>query len=84
MKFNTRCCKPQLVALAIVMSLLSACATVSSERVAGVCPPVVEYSRAEQAHASDEIDALPEGAILSEWMADYSVLRDQARSCVFQ
>jgi len=45
---------------------------------------VVEYSRAEQARAADEISDLPEGAILIEWMADYSVLQEQTRSCVFR
>ena len=63
------------------MSLLSACATVNSERAVGTCPPVVEYSRAEQAKAADEIEALLEQAILIDWLADYSVLRVQTRAC---
>jgi len=46
-----------------------------------VCPPVVEYSQAEQAQAADEVAALPEDSILIGWMADYSVLREQIRSC---
>jgi hypothetical protein len=66
----------------IVTSLLGACATVSSEPVVEVCPPVVEYSQAEQVLAANEIEALPGGAVLIDWLADYSVLRDQARSCV--
>jgi hypothetical protein len=57
---------------------------VSSERVVGVCPPVVEYSQAEQALAADEIEALRGGAVLIDWLADYSVLREQARSWVFR
>jgi hypothetical protein len=63
------------------MSLLAACATVSSEPVVGVCPPVVEYSQAEQAQAADEIASLPRNAVIIGWISDYSVMRDQARSC---
>ncbi len=81
MKSNAGCFRRQLVGLAIGVSLLSACATVSSERVVGVCPPVVEYDQAEQAQAAIEIEALPGDAVLIDWLADYSVLRDQARSC---
>jgi len=84
MKFSARCFRRRLVGLGIVMNLFSACATVGSERVVNACPPVVEYSRAEQARAADEISDLPEGAILIEWMADYSVLQEQTRSCVFR
>ncbi|WP_206678359.1 hypothetical protein [Sphingomonas ursincola] len=49
--------------------------------MATVCPPVVEYSREFQARAADELDLLPEGSALAEMLADYSVMRDQARSC---
>ena len=84
MKFNAECFRLRLVGLAIVMSLLSACATVSSEPVVGICPPVVEYSAAEQARVVSEVEALPDDAALINWLSDYSVLREQARSCVFQ
>ena len=47
----------------------------------GACPPVVEYTRAEQLRMAEELAALPEGALISEWLADYAVLRDQARAC---
>jgi len=57
---------------------------VSSEPVVGICPPVAEYSAAEQARVSIEVEALPADAVLINWLADYSVLREQARSCVFQ
>jgi len=42
---------------------------------------VVEYSRAEQARVAAELAALPEGVVIAEWLADYAVLRDQARAC---
>ena len=62
-------------------SLLTACATVSSDPVVGVCPPVVEYSWEEQVLVATEIESLPEGAILVSWLADYSLLREQANAC---
>ena len=63
------------------MIFLTACAGVSSDMVSSACPPVVEYSRAEQARVADELAALPEGALIGEWLTDYAVLREQARAC---
>jgi len=61
---------------------LTACATATSEPLmATVCPPVVEYSRKFQARAADELDLLPEGSAIAAMLADYAVLRDQARVC---
>lgn len=54
----------------------------SSDTQRGACLPVVEYSRNEQARAAEEVAALPEGALITKWQADYAVLRDQARACV--
>jgi hypothetical protein len=45
------------------------------------CPPVVEYSAAEQARAAEEVEALQEGAMVVRMLSDYSVMRDQARAC---
>lgn len=42
---------------------------------------MVEYSRVEQVLVATEVDALPEGAVIAEWLADYAVLRAQARAC---
>jgi hypothetical protein len=81
MKYSVECLWLRLAVLGIVMSLLSACATVSSKPVIGVCPPVVEYSQAEQVQAAGEIEALPDGAVLIDWLADYSLLRQQIGSC---
>ena len=79
---NARCWKQQLAALAIVTSLLSGCVTVGSEpRIATVCPPVVEYSRNFQARAAEELALLPEGSAVAEMLADYAVMREQARAC---
>ena len=81
MPFNATCWTRPQTAPAIGMILLSACAGVGSDTPPGVCPPVVVYSRAEQARVADEIAALPEGAVIAEWIADYAVLRAQARAC---
>ncbi|MBX9864881.1 MAG: hypothetical protein K2Y42_19240, partial [Hyphomicrobium sp.] len=74
--------KRRLAVLAITTSLLNGCGTVRSEhgRLA-TCPPVVEYGREFQARAADELNLLPEGSAIVEMLADYSVMRDQARAC---
>lgn len=45
------------------------------------CPPVVEYTAADQAQAAEEVETLPEGAVIVRMLSDYAVLRDQARVC---
>ena len=64
----------------IAMTLLSACATGGSDTRAP-CPPVVEYTAADQARAADEVEALLEGAVVVRMLSDYAALRDQARAC---
>lgn len=82
MMSNAGCWKRQLAALAIATSLLSGCATVGSNPpIAIVCPPVVQYSREAQARAAEELNSLPDGTAIAEMLADYSVMRDQARAC---
>ncbi len=62
------------------MLWLTGCATGGSEARAP-CPPVVDYTDAEQADAADEVEALPKEAVIVRMLADYAVLRDQARAC---
>lgn len=82
MMSNARCWRPRLAVLGLATSLLTGCATVGSEpRIATVCSPVVEYSREFQARAADELGILPDGTAIAEMLADYSVMRDQARAC---
>lgn len=82
MTSNASCSMRQLAVLVIAAISLTACATVASDsRVATVCPPVVEYSREFQARAADELDLLPERSAIAEMLADYSVMREQARAC---
>ena len=63
------------------MTFLTGCGAVGSEAGSGACPPVVAYSLAEQTQAAEEIAALPDGALIVGWLADYALLRDQARGC---
>lgn len=82
MTCNARCLMRRLAALAIATISLTGCATGGSDlRVTTVCPPVVEYRREFQARAADELNLLPEGSALAEMLADYGVMRDQARAC---
>ncbi|SUZ33299.1 hypothetical protein ROE7235_03068 [Roseibaca ekhonensis] len=81
MPFNVRCWMQPPTALAAGMIFFTACAGANSDAPTSACPPVVQYSRTEQASVADELAALPEGAVIVEWLADYSVLRDQARAC---
>ncbi|MGX1005367.1 hypothetical protein ACSSV6_003958 [Roseovarius sp. MBR-38] len=78
---NARCWRPPAAVLVTLMLWLSACATVGSDGPSQVCPPVVAYSRADQARAATEVEALPEGAMIARMLSDYAVLRDQARAC---
>jgi hypothetical protein len=41
----------------------------------------VEYSREFQAQAAEEMAQLPEGSVIEEMLADYSLMREQARLC---
>jgi len=81
MKSSAECSRPRLAVLGIVTSLLSACATVGSERITGVCPPVVVYGAEFQARAAEEMQALPEGAAVVDILGDYAVMREQVRAC---
>lgn len=83
MKFNAECSKLRLAVLVIVTSLLSACATVSSERVVRVCPPVVEYDVGFRARAAEELKELSVGSATIEMLSDYALMREQARGCDF-
>ncbi|WP_369597066.1 hypothetical protein [Oceanicola sp. 22II-s10i] len=62
---------------------LSGCATGASDVGGlGACPPVIEYSLEFQARAAEELAMLPEGSAIAEMLADYAVMRDQARGCI--
>ena len=67
------------VVLAIAASLLAGCATERSD--GAPCPPVVAYSQDFLARAAGELDSLPAGSAIEQMLADYQVMRDQARAC---
>jgi len=81
MPSTARCWTPPRAALAAATLCLTACAGVTSDTPPSACPPVVDYSRAEQMRVAEEVAALPEGALIISWLADYAVLRDQALVC---
>ncbi|MFN7177861.1 MAG: hypothetical protein ACK4MX_13410, partial [Thermaurantiacus sp.] len=81
MLFTARCWMRPPAALAAATIFLTACAAGNSDTLRRACPPLVEYGRAEQARVAEEVDALSEGAVIAEWLADYAVLRAQARAC---
>ena len=81
MLFNFRCWTPPRAGLATAMIFLTGCTGGSFNAALGACPPVAEYTRTEQARVAAEVAALPEGAVIPEWLADYAVLREQAQAC---
>jgi len=62
------------------MLWLSACG-MGGFNIRASCPPVVEYSAADQARAAHEVEALSERSVVVGMLSDYAVLRDQARAC---
>ena len=82
MTFSGKCWRRPLVVLAIVASSPSACGTAGSEPAPmPECPPVVEYGTELQVQAAAELEALPQKSALETLLADYAVLREQARAC---
>lgn len=73
------CLKPGLIALGTATILLTGCARVVSDHAA--CPPMVEYPTTFQQRAAAEVEALPPGAAIETMLADYHVMRRQARAC---
>lgn len=66
--------------LALVLTLLNACGTASSNP-ACVCPPIKEYSRDFQKRLAEEIKATKETSAIMEVLMDYAKIRDQIRIC---
>jgi len=82
MMSNAECWKRRLAVLVIATSWLTGCVTAAFEAGgAGVCPPVVDYSREFQARSAEELALMPDGSAVVEMMGDYAVMREQARVC---
>lgn len=76
------CSRRRRVVLGLMMIWLSGCAAGGFDGGGvGACPPVVAYSREEQARAAKELALLPEGSAVVEMFSDYAVMREQARGC---
>ncbi|WP_298947599.1 hypothetical protein [uncultured Paracoccus sp.] len=60
---------------------LSACATGDTDPGGAVCPPVIAYDQAMRVRAAVDLEALPDDSALVGMMADYAVMRAQARMC---
>lgn len=58
------------------MALLGACAPAGSEPI---CFALVPYSHAAQVQATEELAALPAGAVLARMIDDYGDLRARIR-----
>ena len=61
--------------------MLAACATATSERVTGVCPPLPAYGADLRSQAADELALLPPDSAIEELLRDYAALREQLRAC---
>lgn len=71
-----------LLALALLMMSIAACATAPSRVPLPVCPQIVEYSPADQAKAADELQRLPAGGVVrARFMPDYGRMRAEVRAC---
>lgn len=81
MTSNAACWTQPATALVIATTSLTACAMGGSDPSSAVCPPVVNYDQAKRDRAAVELETLPEDAALVEMMADYAVIRAQARTC---
>lgn len=81
MTFSAAWPRLRLAGPVLATSLLAACATATSERVKGVCPPVPAYGADLRAQAADELVLLPPDSAIEELLRDYAVLREQLRAC---
>jgi len=80
MKSNARCWTPPAAVPLIAMLWLTGCAAAGSD-LRAPCPPVVEYSQAEQERAAGEVAEMPEADMVVRLLSDYAVLRDQVTVC---
>ena len=80
---NDGCSRRRRVALVLAMIWLGGCATgISDANRQWACRPAVEYIREVQARAAEELSLLPEDPAIEVMLADYAVMREQARVCV--
>lgn len=63
------------------MISLGGCGQGGSESAPSTCPAVVEYDAGSQKPAAAELDLLPDRSTIAEMLADYTVMRRQAKDC---
>lgn len=61
------------------IAALSSLALAACESASGGCPPLVAYSKAQQAKAAAELGALPKDSQLAIMIVDYGKTRDACR-----
>ena len=66
--------------LLLLATCLATCDAADSD-LGRACPVPRDYDRAALDRVADELDRLPAGAELRQFMADYETLRRQARDC---
>ncbi len=81
MTFSAAWPRPHLAGPVLATSLLAACATATSERATGTCPPLPAYDADLRAKAADELSLLPPNSAIEQLLRDYAVLREQLRAC---
>lgn len=72
----------KLAFLLITAIMLSACASITPERVDFAysrCPVLKKYTKEEMIQAAQELRRLPTESQIAEMMTDYSKLRDACR-----
>jgi hypothetical protein len=66
------------VYLAVILyGVLAGC----TSTVTVTCPAVTEWTPGQQLEAIEEIQQLPPGSILVEFLLDYSEMREKLRAC---
>lgn len=65
----------------LIFSVTSCAQGIDDQVVIANCPKLAVYSQDDLNKAADELDSLPGGSILPEFMKNYQVLRAQARAC---
>lgn len=63
----------------ISLLLLSSCN--KNATLTFICPSIITYSNEQQKALSNELKSLPSNSNISQFLRDYSSLREQVRQC---
>lgn len=68
--------------LLLVLLPMTACGAIGFEHGrTSPCPPLPQYTKAEQDQAARELNVIPTSWMVSRMLDDYRLLRDQIRAC---